>query len=559
MAEELRSDPPALSFILCAGATAAAWWLIQNQHPGAEWFGIAGVIAAIFGLMWFSRGVDGLFVARRVRRVNRDVRRPGTAHGRSRWGRARDAKRAGMGRPGYFEIGTVGGRRVFKNGEGAALIISPPGGGKTSRLVIPQLLQEQRDEHGRPMSMVVLDPSGEIQAVTARRQRELRRETISIAPHAGALTDELGFEISDRGFNPLSVVAEAGEETKDIAWQLAKSHLPDDPRASGSSKFFNTAAQRLILFLFMYLAYRGHPTLADARRLCMSDPEGWDLTLADAQTSGAFGGTLGDLASMLIATRASEGEWSGTVNTAVQALEIFDDFGPVGRSVSAESGLSSFAELKTGPAKTVYITLPPEFAASHGAWQNLVLTAALEQMSRVRSNRKVLLLCDEIASSGQPAPAITRFIALGRKVGLVPALYLQSISQWTQIYGEPATRELVAMSELIVALGVRDRPSCQMLADLTGRTTVTQVSHNVQPDVFGQAAQGYSSTVGAQGRPLLFPEEVRELPEDEGVVIYKNAPPFLVTTTPYFRNPRLKRHADPNPYHRRRAPRGDRR
>ncbi|NRA56859.1 MAG: type IV secretory system conjugative DNA transfer family protein [Phycisphaerales bacterium] len=272
--------------------------------------------------------------------------------------------------------------------------------------------------------------------------------------------------------------------------------------------------------------------------------------LAEAMTTDAYGGTLAELAVRLNDTRASENEWTGTINTAIQSLEIFDDFGPLGRSTAVKDGFD-FGTLKTGRPTTVYVTLPPEYMLSHGAWLNLVLTAAVEQMSRVEPHRKVLLLLDEFASTGLAMPAIFKVIGIGRKYGLVPVLYLQSISQITRIYGEPATRELLAMCELVVGCGVRDRETCRWFSELSGSQTVSQTNHSIRPDVLGGgASQDYSSSRSVQGRPLIFPEQVRELRGDRALVFFKNAPPLQVNTTPYFRNPRLRRHAAPNPYYR---------
>ncbi|UYV12401.1 MAG: type IV secretory system conjugative DNA transfer family protein [Phycisphaera sp.] len=541
---------PLLHFIMAGVAFAGTYWLFENQTVNTQWFGVAALVTSFMGLVWLVRGFQALLAHAQLRRINREIKEPSTAHGSARWGTARDAKRAGMLGRGYFELGTIEGKRMAKNGEGASVVISPPGGGKTSRLVINQLTQEQYDEHGQPMSIVCLDPTAEIQCVASPFQRSLKRKQISLVSHAARLSDELGVEITDCGFNPYTILNDAGEETKDLAFQLAHTVQPDDPKASGSSKFFNTAAQRFHMFLNLYMTLRGNPSPAEARRLCMSSAEGWDLIFAEAMVSDAFGGTLRELAVRLNDTRASENEWSGMVNTAIQSLECFDDFGPIGRSVSVQGGFD-FATLKTGAAKTVYVTLPAEYASSHGVWLNLVLTAAIEQMSRIRTNRKVLLLLDEFASTGLAMPSIFKCVALGRKLGLVPIIYLQSYEQLRAIYGDSRARELLAMCEMVVGLGVRDRETCKMLADLAGSKTAHQTSHSVRPDGFGnRSGPDYSTSTSQHGQRLILPEQVRELPENKALVFYKNSPPFKVMTTPYFRNPRLRRRAAPNPYYR---------
>lgn len=549
-----RPEYPLLNLILSLIAGAAAIWCAQHVGPGAEWLWLGAVFAGLFALKRLHRFGRGMVMHRNMRAVNRAMDRVGTTHGSARWGTWKDAVRAGMSRSSCFTIGRLEGKTAYKNGEGSVVVFAPPGAGKTACLVIPQYLRRHVDKRGRPFSIVGLDFSGEIFAVAAKRLNQLY-DVVLIAPWHEEMSEQLGVPMHDAGFNPVLGLLKAGRRTKDMAMQVATLLRPEDPKASGSSKYFQGAAREVLAFGLLYLAFLGDPermNLVQLRRLLMSSADDLDRVFAEALSTDAFGGTLRELANKLSATRIdSPEEWAGTINTATQAVEIFDGFGVVGKSVSATDGFD-FATVKQGKPKAVLISMPAEYAISHGAWLNLVLSVAVEQIGQDGTNKACMLLLDEYCSTGLAMPSVLKSIALYRKQGLnATAIYVQSIGQLERLYGREATRELLGMSELIVGFGVRDIETCKLLSELTGQRTVSEASYNVKSDMFdGRRQQDYSSSEATRGRPLLRPEEVRMLPASTGLVLYGSAPPFKMSLVPYFEDPSLRRHASANPYYR---------
>jgi hypothetical protein len=82
------------------------------------------------------------------------------------------------------------------NGNAPTVVIGPPGSNKTVGLVVPQLLD---DDSGK-RSYVVLDPKGEICAITSKFRRTV--SDVKIINPYGLLADERADMASD-GFNPL--------------------------------------------------------------------------------------------------------------------------------------------------------------------------------------------------------------------------------------------------------------------------------------------------------------------------------------------------------------------
>jgi type IV secretion system protein VirD4 len=74
------------------------------------------------------------------------------------------------------------GEPIFYDGNAATLIIGPPGSSKSVGIIVPMLL----DEPGQ-RSFVVIDPKGEVAAITSRYRRRVG-DVVIVNPY-GLLVD----------------------------------------------------------------------------------------------------------------------------------------------------------------------------------------------------------------------------------------------------------------------------------------------------------------------------------------------------------------------------------
>lgn len=86
--------------------------------------------------------------------LQRAVLEPTYTDGKARFAKFAELQQYGMDKPGLF-LGSLEGRDIFYPGETHLLTIAPPGAGKGTCIVVPNLLLY-------PGSMIVTDPKGEI-------------------------------------------------------------------------------------------------------------------------------------------------------------------------------------------------------------------------------------------------------------------------------------------------------------------------------------------------------------------------------------------------------------
>lgn len=90
--------------------------------------------------------------------------------------------------------------KIRYGGERHVLVIGANGSGKGTRILLPNLLDMQGAR-----SLVVVDPKGELAAVSAPFRRQVGR--VVILNPFGVLTDRQGFEdMESVGFNPLAAL-----------------------------------------------------------------------------------------------------------------------------------------------------------------------------------------------------------------------------------------------------------------------------------------------------------------------------------------------------------------
>ena len=525
----------------------------QLNLTGLDWAGIGSLLSSILGIIYLLRSVEVYEVNRRIKKARHIFSAIKKTQGSSHFASTKDTKKAGMHPSGGIFLGSLDGKEIYHHGEGSVFVFAPPGSGKGTCSVVPQLLQIHTDPKGRPVSLFCLDVKGENYAVCSKRLRQLGYDVICIAPWAQKMSRELGITINDAGFNPLMDLLTAGEDTKDLADLISSLLLPGSAKDNSSSEYFLDFGRSINAWGLLVLAERGDPlqiNLSHLRKLLMSPPEELDELLTQASQSNAFNGALSQYAHKLINTKCdAPEEWSGAINTATKALGIYDDYGPMGKHVSVINGFD-FSTIKSKPT-CVMLMIPSERTKTHASWLNLVMSYAIERMGQDRTNKRVICLFDEFFSIGIYMPNILRALGLYRGVGLIFLFYAQTASQASRIYSETGFRDFLGMCDVIQAFGVRDPQVLKMLSELAGNDTVREYSSNMQPDVMGSGQHiGFSANASSQGRAIIRPEDIRTLPDDKQLVFYKNLPPILMDKVSYLNHPKWRKYASPNPYYR---------
>ncbi len=576
-------DRPLWASALCVGAlagVATALWPVGQW--GNDW---AAFGAALFILFAAKSAVDSFFIwdrRRHRKKIERRAAKIGDQHGKAKWASLKDLKKAGMlkKRGGLF-LGRLRGKNIYYRGETHLLTIAPPGAGKGTSVVVPNLLQKPwwliripsklfkaivRCLSNRTLrkgfckslrfvqwcisarSMIITDPKGELYFMTAWfRKYVLGHRIIKLVPWAKKMSEELGQEITDHGFNPLSILRVDDPNVKDEAEMLSRFLLPGKAQMSASEEFWNDSGQTILVAFMLYLLIRyKHIDLPLLRKTLLAPPQEIGQSLEEMSQSNAFNGALKEYGGKLLGTlhNASE-QFEGAMGTAQKALRIYDSAGPLGAHVSR--GTIDFAAMKDRPT-TVYLIMPSDRIATHGAWLNLVISLAMEMVGRDRTNRKVLFLLDEMANLGY-LPNVLRAMALYRGQGVGVWSIIQQLSQLERHYGKVGLKDMLGMSEIVNTFGVWEPETIKLISEWMGHQTIRDFGQSITPSQEdGRFAAHYNG--GDKGMALLRPEDVRTLKSDEQLIFYRNMMPIKAKKVSYLKSWIMRWRADKNPYFR---------
>lgn len=473
--------------------------------------------------------------------------------------------------------------KIRHGGEQHTLIFGKNGAGKGTRILVPNLLQNVG------ASVVVVDPKGELAAITAPFRRTLG--PVAILNPFGVLTDWRGYEdLKSCGYNPLAALDPDSPDLNTKASQLGDALI----KVEGKEPHFPESARALVAALIMFTVMEARrsgrtPTMARVRELiCMA-------SAAPAAENNFEGVGLPKLALDMM-RRNVEKTWRESNLTALRnKLSQFIDWNREISSIASTAKIQTepfddwyvandmkkdgidFRELKRRPC-TVYIVLPPEMMQRHARWLRLVLTAALQSVLRARrpNEPRVYFWMDEFFMLGHLEIIETTWAAVrGYGISMMPIL--QDMNQLKKLY--PATWEtFVGMAGAVGHFGPNDMTTAEYLSrrggDLTRevesltRTTGTSstfgdsssVNSGIGPN--GEttgSSEGFNSSVNysnseaiaraKQKAALLTPNRIMGLPP--GFMLYTvDGLSSLIPAyaPPYYDIRQCKARARQNPY-----------
>jgi type IV secretion system protein VirD4 len=392
------------------------------------------------------------------------------------------------------------------------LTIAPTRSGKGVGTIIPNLLTARR-------AVVCIDPKGENARIAGRAREQL-----------GPLHVLDPFGVTGRpsaAFNPLAALDAASLDVAEDAASLADALVYDTPNEGGEAHW-NEEAKALIAGVILYVIAEEPPerrTLATLRDLLTGAPEDFKALLTRMQGTAAAGNLIARAANRH--RGKSDAEAAGVLSTAQRHTHFLDS--PRMTSVLGRSDFS-FADLKAGLA-TVFLVLPPDRLATYARWLRLMLTQSLQDMARTpaRSAAPVLFLLDEFAALGHLAP-IERAMGLMAGYGVQLWPILQDIHQLRATYGQRAGTFL-SNAGMLQVFGVNDHESARLVSDLLGQETIVFETASRALD---SRESGLSYSEQHTGRPLLTPDEVRNLPESRALLFPAGKRPILARKLRYY-------------------------
>lgn len=398
------------------------------------------------------------------------------------------------------------------DGPAHLITMAPTRAGKGVGAIIPNLLLAGR-------SIVCIDPKGE-NARVAWRARD------SFGPVH--VLDPFGVTgLPSAAFDPLADLDPDSLDIAEHAAALADALVYDAPGEAGEAHW-NEEAKALLAGVILYVVAHELPpsrTLATVRALITSAPEVFDTMLSMMQQSSAAGGLIARAANRHLSK--SDREAAGVLAAAQRHTHFLDS--PRMAAVLRRSDFR-FAELKEITA-TVFLVLPPDRLATYARWLRLLVTQSLADLARspAKPAAPVLYLLDEFAALGRLEP-VERAFALMAGYGVQLWPILQDVHQLRATYGSRAGTFL-SNAGILQVFGVNDHESARMVSDLLGQQTVV-----FQPmsRALDSEKSGISLSQHHVGRPLLTPDEVRNLPQDTELLFLAGQRPIVARKLRYF-------------------------
>jgi type IV secretion system protein VirD4 len=379
----------------------------------------------------------------------------------------------GLGRSFESDYGVIGGLMRY-GGERHVLVLGPNSTGKGMRFLVPNLLQ------CRNRSIFVIDPKGELAAMTAPFRRKLGK--VVILNPFGVLTDDPRYEdLKSCGFNPLAALdPEAGN------FNAAASLLADALiKIEGRDPHWDTSARSMLAALIMHVTIEARsqgraPTIAEVRAL-LCQPSSERSAANDYVGTGLPALALGMLRSKHAGLRnkaAQFTDWTNEIrsiaSSAKRHTEPFDD-----DEIAADLAKDGFdfREMKREPV-TVYVILPPEMMERHSKWLRLVLTAAIQACIRRRrpGEPRVLFMLDEFAALGH-LEIIETVWALVRGYGIQFMPVCQDLGQLKGLYSE-RWETFIGNAGAVVSFAPNDMTTAEWLSRRAGDTTKIVASYH---------------------------------------------------------------------------------
>lgn len=414
---------------------------------------------------------------------------PDAPHGAARW--ANRAERAKMKRGVEFGVDIETGKPIRVALEGNIVTIAPPRTGKTSGLIIPNLLMSSTKSWNGPA--VVIDPKAQAYQAVAQRRRDEGRVVRCLDPMnlAGG---------SDR-WNPLTAL----DPTNIIYLQrVARALLP--PAVSEENAYFQNRAVDAIV-----------AALLAAHKIGSATPQLVSDLLSNAERLGDVlkemkGATVSRVRELLTMDPKTR---DPILSTSQQSFQWCDD--PRLQYLTSESTFS-LADLCRGDVD-LFINLPTEDLESLAPSIRWFLTDLFAVIRRNRVAERLIIFVDE----SRTLRSRELIGAAGELPGHGASLwsFWQDFSQVISVYGEHDAATLLRTAEFVT---VSDPAAVDPDALEFWSRALSDVSIFEQTNVNDGSGKGHHKSTSEAPRAvrLMTAEELGRLPSTD-LILFANS------------------------------------
>jgi type IV secretion system protein VirD4 len=459
-------------------------------------------------------------------------------HGNARFATRREIARAGLFAPHGIFLGRFGRRYLILGGQQGAIVSAPPRSDKGTAIVVPNCLSW-------PGSLICQDIKLENWQLTSGFRRRMGQPCYLVNP-----LDPNGNTARN---NPLSYISSNPNLRVTGIQRIAATLFPEVP---GTDPFWTAGGRGLFLGLALYVLETPSlpSTLGEVLRQSMaSDAESfsahWKRIIGGRQSgkyplSATCVRAIADIVDLAPVTASS------IRKTFTSRMDLFAN--PL---IDAATSCNDFdwRDLRKRPM-SIYLGIQPGDLHLLRPLLNLFLEQAISLQTEELPEHnpalkhQVLMLLDEMTAPGK-IPILAQAISYlpGYNVRLL--LVIQAFSQLREVYGPNAADTMMKSLAARVLYAPKDFAEANEISQELGMTTVRVKSFS-RPRAEILSNKGHRAgnvSVSEQKRPLLLPQEVKELGRDREILLYEGLRPVLAKKNRYYEDPLFKKRLFPPP------------
>jgi type IV secretion system protein VirD4 len=415
-------------------------------------------------------------------------------------------------------------------GTAPTLVFGPPGSGKTVKLIANQLL----DDDSGTRSYVVIDPKGEVCALTSKFRRKVGDVKI-INPY-GLLVDQRPDMASDQ-WNPLAGLDPGSATFNDEIAALGDALIKTD--SNEHQKHFPNSARSAATGFAMQevkdaMRDKRAPSLLRVRVLLTQDVKPMRATVKRMVAEG----------DPAIVTRVAkfldDTDELANIKSTFETESAWMNSPPMQNDLNTAEGVD-FRDCRKR-ATTIYIIVPTEELDNKAVYLRLVLSSALRNIYRQRGLGTTLIV-EEGFVIGHLA-VLEQALSIARGFSANLTIVFQSIAQIKQLY--PNTWGLF-LSGAVCGFRPGDLETATWMSQRAGENILPVLS---AADPSGPGDLGARPSWQQQNRARIPIAKLFSMPDAKALVwVPGSEAPTLVHAKAYFEIAKLAARASPNPYY----------
>jgi type IV secretion system protein VirD4 len=420
--------------------------------------------------------------------------------------------------------------RLRYKGPKHILCFGPPGANKSMGLIVPNIAH-------LPRSMIVIDPKGQLAAITARKRARMGR-VIVLNPFG--IFPELP-HLKDSAWNPLRQLNARSPDFAGDARCIADAVISKSA-GGGNAKFFDTTAENLMSVFAMEEAAKDRPDFNNIR-LELSSPTLLQTLERMAQSDALpVRVAAGRLFGRLTDKSTQNTSINDIIETVLKDMSFLDD--PRLAFSMARGGAIDFGALHR-EITTIYLILPVHELTGNGArFLRMFVNCALRGLYQNPPTGgatlpPVTLFLDEFGSCLGRLEEVIKANGAARDYSIQLFIVLQSLSQLRAHYEKEVSLFFAGSGAVVAFAPAKDLDTAEHLAKIIGnREEMVQTETN----------NGGSLT--PQAVPLIRAEDLMRMPRGLTANLIEPCPWPVLAHCPVYPQTPFGDGLDKNPYFR---------